>query len=195
MTAVVLVLLGVIVTKLAKGKTVSKSALCLSHSKQLLGAWNLHAQENHGQLVVNQDGQPGEYDGAKTWVAGWLSYQSATAATNEQLLVDPNRSLLAEYVKSPKVFKALDMSDVPQAERFWDIPASSHNGAAAVSFADGDVELHTWVDARTRVPLRNQGRLVNLRVPNSLDVQWLTKHATTLAGLKQEEPGPTPKTE
>jgi len=29
----------------------------------------------------------------------------------------------------------------------------NHNGASAISFVDGHVETHRWVDPRTRLPL------------------------------------------
>ena len=36
--------------------------------------------------------------------------------------------------------------------RIIDVPASYHNGAAGISFADGHAEIRKWVDPRTRVP-------------------------------------------
>ena len=35
-----------------------------------------------------------------------------------------------------------------------DLPGSYHNGAMGVSFADGHVELHQWVDSYVQVPVR-----------------------------------------
>ena len=38
--------------------------------------------------------------------------------------------------------------------RFYNLPGSYHNGATPLSFMDGHIETHRWVDPRTRVPLR-----------------------------------------
>src|SRR6202000_1210039 len=37
-----------------------------------------------------------------------------------------------------------DPGYAPGNERWRNFPASYHNGAAGVSFADGHVEMHTW---------------------------------------------------
>src|SRR5207249_4772677 len=37
----------------------------------------------------------------------------------------------------------------------WDdVPASYHNGACGFSFADGHGEIHKWLDANTKAPIR-----------------------------------------
>jgi prepilin-type processing-associated H-X9-DG protein len=54
------------------------------------------------------------------------------------------------------------------------VPASGHNGAGTVSFADGHVELHRWQDERTRAPVNYSHYLINgLRSPNNPDLKWL----------------------
>lgn len=64
---------------------------------------------------------------------------------------------------------------------YWiiDYPASYHNGAGAVSFADGHVEKHRWLEASTLVPL---GRAVPGSRTSSTDrdIQWLQEHCTFL---------------
>jgi len=42
----------------------------------------------------------------------------------------------------------------PRLYGFWQLPGSYHNGAASLSFVDGHIETHRWVDDRTRMPLR-----------------------------------------
>jgi prepilin-type N-terminal cleavage/methylation domain-containing protein/prepilin-type processing-associated H-X9-DG protein len=36
---------------------------------------------------------------------------------------------------------------------FWNLPGSYHKGSCPISFVDGHVETHRWVDPRTRLPL------------------------------------------
>jgi len=66
----------------------------------------------------------------------------------------------------------------PNATVWWDVPASYHNGAGGLSFADGHAEIKRW---------RDQG-LLHLagvpsgglpRDPNSTDLSWLQEKSTS----------------
>ena len=60
-----------------------------------------------------------------------------------------------------------------------DLPASYHNRAGGLSFADGHAEIHRWQDARTIPPLTpNQSTRLNFPSSNNPDVAWLQDHAT-----------------
>ena len=62
---------------------------------------------------------------------------------------------------------------------FYHIPANYHGRNSTVSFADGHVESHRWLDARTYSPARNtdwHGH--NIASPGNRDVGWLQEHAT-----------------
>lgn len=60
-----------------------------------------------------------------------------------------------------------------------DYPASYHNGAGGLGFADGHSEIRKWVDARTKPKLR-KGQLLALGVssPDNRDVEWLQERST-----------------
>ena len=60
-----------------------------------------------------------------------------------------------------------------------DIPASYHNGAGGVTFADGHSEIKKWLDPRTKPSLK-PGRNLALRAgsPNNRDVLWLQERST-----------------
>ena len=64
---------------------------------------------------------------------------------------------------------------------YWivDYPASYHNGAGEVSFADGHVERHRWLEATTLVPL-GQAKPGTHTSPTDRDVKWLQDHCTFL---------------
>jgi prepilin-type N-terminal cleavage/methylation domain-containing protein/prepilin-type processing-associated H-X9-DG protein len=70
---------------------------------------------------------------------------------------------------------AFQMHDPDQRAkaRLVDIPASYHNGASSVSFADGHSEFHKWLDARTKPPIRHTNDVSNFPTPNSVDADWL----------------------
>ena len=66
-------------------------------------------------------------------------------------------------------------------EREWtDLPASYHNGAANLTFADGHVETHTWREAATRPAARADAVRLPLPVPasSSADFDWLMQRTT-----------------
>jgi prepilin-type N-terminal cleavage/methylation domain-containing protein/prepilin-type processing-associated H-X9-DG protein len=59
--------------------------------------------------------------------------------------------------------------------RIIDFPASYHNGAAGLSFADGHAEIRKWVDQRTKPPVRyNNNLALNVGSPNNKDMIWLS---------------------
>ena len=69
----------------------------------------------------------------------------------------------------------------PGSLEMVDMPASYHNGAGGLSFADGHSEVHRWLDPRTRPPVR-PGRNLPLTAgsANNRDVLWLQERSTGL---------------
>lgn len=64
--------------------------------------------------------------------------------------------------------------------RIIDYPASYHANRGSLSFADGHVEFHKWVDPRTMPPVRQQNLQWWIDSPNNPDVTWLQEHSTIL---------------
>lgn len=58
------------------------------------------------------------------------------------------------------------------------LPASHHNGAGGVAFADGHVEMHVWKDPRTLRSLSKFQLDQTIPSPNNLDVTWLQERAS-----------------
>ena len=79
---------------------------------------------------------------------------------------------------------AIDMSGYdPMNAASWrivDYPASYHNGAGGLSFADGHSEIRKWVDPRT-TPVLRRGQLLPLNQPspNNRDIDWLQQRTST----------------
>ncbi len=79
---------------------------------------------------------------------------------------------------------AIDMGSFdpyrPTAHTIVDYPASYHNRAAGLSFADGHSEIRKWVDSRT-TPILRPGQLLTLGVasPNNKDVDWLQERTSS----------------
>ena len=63
----------------------------------------------------------------------------------------------------------------PGPRNWVDVPASLHNGACGFAFADGHAEIHKWVEASTRLPVRI-GALGNANPrqgERGLDCRWM----------------------
>jgi len=76
---------------------------------------------------------------------------------------------------------AVAMTDgVPDGRLYMiDVPASYHNGAGGISFADGHAEIHKWRDPRTRQ--RITGVFMSSSVqpsPGNVDMRYLSDHAS-----------------
>jgi len=72
------------------------------------------------------------------------------------------------------------MVESPGAARIIDFPASYHNGAAGISFADGHAEIRKWVDPRTKPPPKYNGQLaLNVASPNNQDMIWLADRTSS----------------
>jgi prepilin-type N-terminal cleavage/methylation domain-containing protein/prepilin-type processing-associated H-X9-DG protein len=67
----------------------------------------------------------------------------------------------------------------PNSTKIVDYPASYHNKAAGLSFADGHAEIHKWKDGRTAPPLKPGQKLtLNVASKNNQDVLWLQDRCT-----------------
>ena len=65
------------------------------------------------------------------------------------------------------------------AAKIIDFPASFHNGAAGLSFADGHAEIKKWLDVRTKPPPKyNNNIQLNVPSPNNPDVVWLAERTS-----------------
>jgi prepilin-type processing-associated H-X9-DG protein len=63
---------------------------------------------------------------------------------------------------------------------FYHVPANHHDRNSTITFADGHVESHRWLDSRTyRPPKTLDWHGHNYAVPNSPDVVWLQERASS----------------
>ena len=68
------------------------------------------------------------------------------------------------------------------AALIYDYPASYHDGADGLSFADGHAEIHKYLDRRTKPPPKwDKGTSVlqfNVASPNNPDIAWLQERTS-----------------
>jgi len=73
------------------------------------------------------------------------------------------------------------MVEQPAQARIIDFPASYHNGAAGISFADAHAEIKKWRDSRTMPPPKYNNSLgLNVLSPNNQDMIWLAERTSSL---------------
>jgi prepilin-type N-terminal cleavage/methylation domain-containing protein/prepilin-type processing-associated H-X9-DG protein len=65
-------------------------------------------------------------------------------------------------------------------EVIGNFPGAYHNEGANLSFADGHVEWHKWVDKRTKPPLNIPFVGYYVSSPGNPDVRWFREHSTGL---------------
>ncbi len=71
----------------------------------------------------------------------------------EQAMVRPT-STLVFVDEHPDSINDGYFIETPSNPQWLDLPAAYHNGAGGVGFADGHVEIHSWVNSSTKVPVR-----------------------------------------
>lgn len=77
---------------------------------------------------------------------------------------------------------ANQMVKTPGSARIIDYPASYHNGAAGLSFADGHAEIKKWLDPRTVEPVTFKLMPLNVASPDNQDMIWLSDRTTIPKG-------------
>jgi prepilin-type N-terminal cleavage/methylation domain-containing protein len=76
-------------------------------------------------------------------------------------------------------FFCIDMNGYPNPTqaKLPDFPASFHNKAGGLSYADGHSDIHKWKDPRTMPPVRKR-TVVAVNQANNPDVLWLWERTT-----------------
>ena len=75
----------------------------------------------------------------------------------------------------------VDVRDRDGAAQIVDFPASYHNKAGGITFADGHAEIRKWRDPRTCPALRKNSQLqLGVASANNQDVAWLQERTSSL---------------
>jgi prepilin-type N-terminal cleavage/methylation domain-containing protein/prepilin-type processing-associated H-X9-DG protein len=95
----------------------------------------------------------------------------------------PGPSMLWVFIdEHPDCINNSDMAvkcdAIGPSAQFVDYPASYHNGAGGLSFADGHSEIRKWIDPRTRPPILYRGGLSGKPSPNNRDIAWLQERSS-----------------
>jgi len=119
---------------------------------------------------------PGNYDASQKRYRTYFKTSDMTSPSPSMLYV-----LLDEHPDGINAggFANQMVESLSQA-KIIDYPASYHNGAAGLSFADGHAEIRRWLDVRTKPPPKYNNNLqLNVPSPNNLDMVWLAERTST----------------
>jgi prepilin-type N-terminal cleavage/methylation domain-containing protein/prepilin-type processing-associated H-X9-DG protein len=113
---------------------------------------------------------PGNYDESQRT---WKTYQKTSdfnvgGAANLYVLLDEHPDSI-----NAGGFANMMITDLAAA-KIIDYPASYHNGAAGLSFADGHSEIRKWKDARTIQPVKFTLMPLNVPSAGNVDMKWLS---------------------
>ena len=126
-------------------------------------------------------GGPGEWlPPGSSMVSGQRSYKTFYK-TSDLAEVGPSRLyvLLDEHPDSINAGGFANMMvENPASARIIDYPASYHNRAAGISFADGHAEIRKWMDARTVQPVKFYDMPLNVPSANNQDMVWLSERTS-----------------
>ncbi len=138
------------------------------------------------------------------WTGAWLSEYGVASALRffkkSGDLTEPSRFFTFQDMHPRSICGPIFLISMlnPEHNIIASYPFLDHNQGGVVSFADGHVEWHRWVDPRTLHPASQSFQDFHRHddmTPNNPDVEWLKYHATILDGSAEKtSPGLPPIT-
>jgi prepilin-type N-terminal cleavage/methylation domain-containing protein len=142
--AIIAILAAMLLPALQMAKVDAQGIQCMSNTRQLTLAWISYSHDNNDRLVINDNSGSGAII---SWCAGEMDWTTDNDNTNNLLLADPKKALLAPYYAAGwKVYKCpadIYLSQPQRAagfsERVRSVSMDAWLGAGEKSF--------TWVPA------------------------------------------------
>jgi len=102
----------------------------------------------------------------------WLKLSEVPNPANKWVLIDEHPDSINDgYFYNPP----------PINNRWVDVPASYHNGAGGLSYADGHSAIHKWKSAETKIPVKFSGPATpNFTATGTADYRWLLEQTAVL---------------
>ena len=117
--AIIAVLAAMLLTALKAAQERGRAIQCMSNTRQLVLGWIMYYGDNDDRLINNGK--------SPNWVAGSMLWGNNADNIDSSILIDPKQSLMANYVKSPGVYKC--PSDTRPAANGDRVRSVSMNGA------------------------------------------------------------------
>ena len=102
--AIIAILAALLLPALSKAKQKAQAVQCMNNNKQLGLAWMMYAGDNNDYLAINSD-RSADWNGAHSWVSGWLTWGLDRDNTNTLRLTDDRFSSLGPYTaRAAKIY-------------------------------------------------------------------------------------------
>ncbi len=102
--AIIAILAALLLPALARAKAKAQAITCMNNNKQLGLAWMMYAGDNNDTLAINSD-KSADWNGAHSWVSGWLTWGLDRDNTNTLRLTDDRFSSLGPYTaRAAKIY-------------------------------------------------------------------------------------------
>ena len=115
-------------------------------------------------------------DGTSHWTPEYFGFKKMSSLirpgpVNTFVIIDEGPSINDGFFATD--METYDPNNLP-GKRSTDAPASYHNKAGSISFADGHSEIHKWRDPRTYAILSP-----GWSSPNNVDIDWLQSKSSS----------------
>lgn len=163
---------------------------CPADKSMAINSTNQRVPRIRSMSMNNWVGGPGWGNSGSWWpqasgagTGGWQVFLKLSDMNNP----GPSRTFVFLDEREDSIndgYFVVDMAGYPNEPNRWkivDYPASYHNGAGGLSFADGHSEIRRWVDPRTVPPLSRNDIPLDQPSPGNQDVLWMQQRSTRTA--------------
>ncbi len=127
------------------------------------------------QTMNSRDDWLGHITGAKYAVFRKLADVNPMGPANAYVLIDEH----PDSINYGDFAVAMNDGAPLSAIMIIDVPASYHNGACGISFADGHAEIHKWLDSRTMPAITGIFMASSVQSsPGNKDMIYMSQHAS-----------------
>lgn len=102
--AIIGILAALLLPVLSAAKQRAQGVQCLNNLRQVMLGMKMYTSEGNGFYPINL-AEDMDTDATNNWVAGRMDYDNPDENTNSAVLVDPQHSQLAPYVKNAAVYR------------------------------------------------------------------------------------------
>ena len=140
----------------------------------IMGDRRLPRVRSNSMNAFLEGGAYNDASGGSTWFPKFYRYDKMTD------IVDPPPARLWVFADEHPdgINDGWLITGVTEPDRWYDMPASYHNGACGFSFADGHAEIKKWLEASTKQKVLRAARNGFDPAPKSRDVQWVSERSS-----------------
>jgi len=147
-----------------------------SSGRIVAGQRRLRVRSYSMNLMISHEGDGGSWNSASQWMIYTNKSQvDSDLPAARFILADEHPASIND---GELVVSMTGYPNRPTATFMVDFPASYHEGAGALVFADEHAEIHAWADFRTSPPYTGNPLSLNVPQPSNPDIRWLQERTT-----------------